>query len=234
MRKYESGIGLVEIMVALVLGLVVVLGITQIFVSSKQSFVMQDMSSRLQEDARYALTRITQDLRMAGTFGCLSLANITNKPNDFSTPIDWSSDKLTIVTSTPTSGGGRTSGAKWTILTDCRSSASTENSDAAPATGQIAIPIRKVSYKRNDSGALEVSESGGAFQPLISGVKSLTIDFGLAADAASTYVAGDYTTDVAGKADRIRSVRVTLVMDGKGKVADQSYKVVAALRNRLL
>ncbi len=69
MKPNQSGFGLVEVMVAMVLGLLVVLGITQIFVSSKQTYETQDASARLQEDARYVLSRITQELRMAGMFG---------------------------------------------------------------------------------------------------------------------------------------------------------------------
>ena len=56
MNKAEKGFGLVEVMIAVTLGIVVVLGITQIFVSAKQSYLTQDATSRLQEDARYVLS----------------------------------------------------------------------------------------------------------------------------------------------------------------------------------
>ena len=42
MKPNQSGFGLVEVMVAMVLGLLLLLGITQNFVSSKQTYETQD------------------------------------------------------------------------------------------------------------------------------------------------------------------------------------------------
>lgn len=232
----QNGFGLVEIMVSMLLGLFVVLGISQIFVSSKQTYLAQNAAATMQEDARYVLTRISQELRMAGMYGCLDATSITNRPGDFDTPINWNSgtSELTIVTSSPTSGSAATSDANWTILTDCRSTATVQANNAIPAAGQIALPIRKVAYKLVDD-QLQVKEGGGSYQTLIDGVSSLDIQFAQAATATDTYVTGDYVQAAAADMTRVRSVRVALQMaDSTGKVASQTYTVVAALRNRLL
>ncbi len=50
----QSGSGLVEIMVALIIGLLLMNGLFQIFISNKQSFRVQESQSRLQENARMA------------------------------------------------------------------------------------------------------------------------------------------------------------------------------------
>ena len=65
---------LVEIMVALTISLILLAGVMQIFLASKQTYRMQDGMSRLQENARFALHFLDQDLRMAGYHGCSSLS----------------------------------------------------------------------------------------------------------------------------------------------------------------
>ena len=238
MKPNQSGFGLVEVMVALVLGLLVVLGITQIFVSSKQTYEVQDASARLQEDARYVLSRITQELRMAGMFGCLSLGSgsVSGVPTEFDEPIAWGSNTLSIITADATTGSSAPGSADWTLTTDCRSAGVVHAGSAAPATGEMAFPIRQVEYQYDDDEqTLSVRNGGaGSFQPLITGVTSFAVSFGMAADTESTYASGSYATSAADPT-LIRSVRISLTLaDPGGKAADQNYSVVAALRNRLL
>ena len=240
-KAHNKGFGLIEIMIALVLGLVLVLGITQIFASSRQTSMVQDASARLQEDARYVLTRMTQELRMAGMFGCLSLASgsVTNVPVAFDNPISWDAPNatLSIITSNATQAVSQTSNADWTLTTDCRSGGNVVVG-AAPAAGQIALPIRQIEYKLDAAeGVLQVRNSGaGAFEPLIGNVKSLDIQFGVAASAGDTYVSGNYVAPATvGNPALIRSVRIAMVLEDENqRTADQEYTVVAALRNRLL
>lgn len=73
----QSGLGLVEIMVAIVVGLIVLDGVLQIYLSSKQTYRMQENQSRIQENGRFALQFMTRDLRMAGYIGCITIPQIT-------------------------------------------------------------------------------------------------------------------------------------------------------------
>ena len=66
----QQGVTLVELLVALVLGLAVLVGLSSVYVAAKQAFRFQESSGRLQEDASYALEVLTKDLRMAGFAGC--------------------------------------------------------------------------------------------------------------------------------------------------------------------
>ena len=66
----QRGVSLVELMVALVLSLILVAGVGQIYMGSKQTYRTQDGQSRLQENARYALEVLTRDIRSAGYLGC--------------------------------------------------------------------------------------------------------------------------------------------------------------------
>jgi type IV pilus assembly protein PilW len=61
---------LVEIMIALTLGLLLSLGIMTVFSAAGSSGKVQDALARLQENGRYATTRIAGDLRMLGAQYC--------------------------------------------------------------------------------------------------------------------------------------------------------------------
>jgi type IV pilus assembly protein PilW len=63
------GFSLVELMVALVITLILLAGIGQIYLSSKKSFTIQDTLGHQQENARYAVETIAQDLRRASYWG---------------------------------------------------------------------------------------------------------------------------------------------------------------------
>ncbi|MFK7814875.1 MAG: PilW family protein [Gammaproteobacteria bacterium] len=69
-RTMQKGFSVVELMVALVLGLFLVSGVTAMYISSKQSYRMTDNLSRLQESLRFSLEYISNDVRMAGYMPC--------------------------------------------------------------------------------------------------------------------------------------------------------------------
>ena len=77
------GFSLVELMVAITLGLIILAAVSAIFVNSKRSYSTQDRLARLQENARFAMQFITRDLRMAGYSGCAKdISNINNTLNN--------------------------------------------------------------------------------------------------------------------------------------------------------
>jgi type IV pilus assembly protein PilW len=65
----NRGFTLVELMVAMVITLILLAGIGQIFLSSKKSFNIQDSLSRMQENGRYAMETVAQDVRRTGFWG---------------------------------------------------------------------------------------------------------------------------------------------------------------------
>lgn len=153
----QRGMSLVELMVALVLGLIVSVAIFTLFVSTLKTNKTHDNLSRLQESARYALYQLQNDLRMTGFRSCLGRKGTTTDTeaaadvnlisaiqyhNDFDQPIQ----------------GFHAQGSSWTPTLDASiSSASpTQDSDiitvrfatgqgtylsASMATGSAEIPI---------------------------------------------------------------------------------------------
>jgi len=71
----QSGVSLVELMIALVISLILLGGVIQIMSSSKDSYNVQEGTSRLQQNARFAIDRIVQDVGAAGYMGCLDSAD---------------------------------------------------------------------------------------------------------------------------------------------------------------
>jgi len=91
--KHQHGISLVEVMVALVISLFLLGGIIQVYLANKSSYAFSNSISRIQENGRYALDTMTQDLRMAGFFGCAifdptNTENIVNNLNPDGTGYD--------------------------------------------------------------------------------------------------------------------------------------------------
>lgn len=71
-RRLQAGLSLIELMVALLLSAVLVLGLIEIFSASRASYLMAQGLSRAQESSRFAIDSLQRDARMSGHFGCVS------------------------------------------------------------------------------------------------------------------------------------------------------------------
>ena len=64
--RRQAGFSLVELMIAITLGLVVLLAVGSIYMGSRQTYRVQEDNARMQEAGRYALEVIGRSLRQAG------------------------------------------------------------------------------------------------------------------------------------------------------------------------
>lgn len=81
-KRYQQGVNLIEIMVAMTIGLFLVLGATTLYINSKKTTDIDDAAARLQETARYAMSIIESDVRMASYWGLSSdSSSFGNKNN---------------------------------------------------------------------------------------------------------------------------------------------------------
>lgn len=88
-KSLQSGMGLIELMVAMVLGLILVGGVLGIFISNQQVFTTNENLGRLQENARVSFELMAREIRQSG--GNLCGAKVTsNVLNDSAT--EWSSN----------------------------------------------------------------------------------------------------------------------------------------------
>ncbi len=67
--RSQTGMTLVELMVALAIGSFLVIGAVQIYNQSRQAFIVNESIARVQETAQFAMDTIEADLRMASNWG---------------------------------------------------------------------------------------------------------------------------------------------------------------------
>ncbi len=70
--KKQKGLNIIELMIAMTLGLILSAGAIQIFISTKTTNKVENALSRLQETGRYVIDVMAKDIRMAGYNGCSS------------------------------------------------------------------------------------------------------------------------------------------------------------------
>jgi type IV pilus assembly protein PilW len=174
MRRAQSGFGLLEATLALAIGLMLLAAGSQLFASGYRSWRLQEAALRLQDDARLALMRMAQDIRMAGMFGCLRL-----EPDDFDDPaarqafaqplhIGPSSLDL-VVAELPGFAGA----PDWTLLTDCSGEAQVYSGRRQSTPDLMAIPISRHRYAL-DGTTLRFTRRNNP-QPLLDHVREMRI-----------------------------------------------------------
>ena len=89
MKKFQKGISLVELLVSLLLGLVLLTGISHLFLSINRTLTLQDELSRIQENARLAIDLVASDVRSAGFTGCPMNGNLANNLTAIDGSREW-------------------------------------------------------------------------------------------------------------------------------------------------
>ncbi|MGB5834885.1 MAG: prepilin-type N-terminal cleavage/methylation domain-containing protein [Thiohalocapsa sp.] len=105
--KRSAGFSLVELMVAVTIGAMLMIGLTDLLVDSKTVYVREDQFARLQENARVATLVASRSLRTNRSLGCRSIAMaefegqftvkacdlLDTKSGDDCSHADWKSDR---------------------------------------------------------------------------------------------------------------------------------------------
>jgi len=88
----QSGMSLIELLVALTLGAFITVGIIQMFTANQRTYQVNMGQARLQESARFAMEFLAKPIRMTGFTGCFSdntdVLNVLN-PVDGETPYEY-------------------------------------------------------------------------------------------------------------------------------------------------
>lgn len=80
-RESQGGFSLIELMIAISLGLLIMAGLTSIFVKNSQARSEIERSNRQLESGRYAMTLLTEELRMAGFLAAFDPYELIIRPN---------------------------------------------------------------------------------------------------------------------------------------------------------
>jgi len=210
-RSLQQGLSLVELMVALVLGLFVVGSLIALYVNTKETYLMTENMSRLQENGRIALSMMTRDVRWADYRTCVQnelLPNAVAGTNGgtFSEPQD------TITTIYQTNG-----------CAQAQSTLTTAYSIGNGASGQPSL-------FRSINGATAVE--------MVEGIQNLDILYG--EDTDDDFVP-NYYVPIGSVADasQIVSVRLTLtartaeaIQAANGRIT-RDFTSTVVLRNRV-
>jgi len=88
-KRRIGGMSIVELMVALTIGLILLAALTRLFVSSRSTYTLEEGLARVQESGRFAMEFLAQDIRMAGYAGCSAnlsgsqVSNIVESAEDY-------------------------------------------------------------------------------------------------------------------------------------------------------
>ena len=72
----QTGFTLVEVLVAVTISMILLVGVIQIFATTKRTYRLDESLARLQENGRFATDILARDVRMAGFQGCANMAGL--------------------------------------------------------------------------------------------------------------------------------------------------------------
>ncbi|MEN5142062.1 PilW family protein [Pseudomonas juntendi] len=174
MRRCQAGFGLLEMVLALAIGLVLLAAASQLFVSAHQTWRLQSTAVRMQDDARLALLRMAQDIRMAGMFGCLRLGPddflVPGAEQAFARPLASGPSSLSLVVAELPGYAGD---PDWTLLTNCINKVEVHQARAQGSDKLMAVPVSRHRYVQ--VGSTLYFARRGRNQPLVDHVRELRV-----------------------------------------------------------
>lgn len=78
MPRVQRGLTLIEVLVAMTIGLLLLIALGSLLIGSTRSFKVQDDFARMQDNGAYAMNAIGNSIRMAGFYGYASSGEILN------------------------------------------------------------------------------------------------------------------------------------------------------------
>ena len=94
----SAGFGLIELMIGLVIGSVLLLGLSQVFSTSRNTYQASEGLARAQENSRFAMDFLQRDVRMAGHMGCVNdIAHFLATPPELFSHFLTQADRTTSV-----------------------------------------------------------------------------------------------------------------------------------------
>lgn len=84
--RASCGLSLIELLIAMVMGLSLAAGVMQVYVGNSQTERDQEARARMQENGRFAIGYLARELRMAGYLGCLASIEETDINNTLDGP----------------------------------------------------------------------------------------------------------------------------------------------------
>ncbi|GMQ95630.1 MAG: hypothetical protein BMS9Abin14_078 [Gammaproteobacteria bacterium] len=200
--RHQSGLTLIELMVAMVLGLVLMGVAISVFLSNRETHRVVNNLARVQENGRFALEQISQIVRMSGYQG--------------DTAAQWVLGPLTQATSgvNRLAGTNNTTNGSDTITVAFRGADDTFIKDCQGVSVVAAdTVVNQYALSANNELTCSVSRNGGAAQTLVvvDGVEAMQVMYGIDTngdDAADQYVTSPNVADM----EDVVSLRLGLLL----------------------
>jgi type IV pilus assembly protein PilW len=194
----QTGFSLIEMMVALTIGLFLLGGVLAIYVNSKQSYRQNDAMGRLQENARFAFQMLSRELQGAGFPGCsgsdgtIAVTNNLNPYGKDGTTTDKVASFAWDFRRSAVEGFEATSASAWSSITDGTPSVSLSGADVAPGVigGTDVIVVRSPdSISVRIKGQPNGNEVGATCLDAVSGLPTANLKVEPEPDATSPRLA---------------------------------------------
>ncbi len=100
--RHAAGVSLIELMVALTIGLVMMGGAVTVYLKARDTYATSETTARLQETGRYALGIIESDVRMANFWGLNNRADFVTANGSSVFPVcstitNWATDAVNYI-----------------------------------------------------------------------------------------------------------------------------------------
>lgn len=254
--RTQLGLTLIELMISMVIGLVLVLFVGTLFLTSKASFRLNDDNARLQEDASYALNLIGRNLMQAGYGNVVSstTTDFTNPDgtaaqglkgcdNGFKSPIAAPIDFDCATTGNPSMQISYRVEDAYDADTGAGADCNGQNASKEPGILAKGIVVNRffLSIKAGDTApSLYCNGNGGTVagtvsQPVLGGVEGMTVLYG--ADTNGTFTPDQYLNAAGVEAlplsatnkkdwNQVVSVQVCLLVSSANNVTNGNHSYV--------
>ena len=229
----QQGLTLVEMMIAMTLWLLLMTGVTQIFISNKQTYSTTQTLGQVEENGRFALDFLVKAIRKAGYTSDSSKNSSGIKP--FLAGSDCPS-----TTACTSNGSGSSGNDRMAVEFDSTGSTDCNGNSSASTPPVIADVFWIANDSTTNTNALycqgyDITGSKwlGSAQPLVPGIETLQVLYGEVTGAGTAGVPDHYVSaNKVSDWSKIKSVRIAVLAQsasaGSGQNQTRKYAVLDA------
>lgn len=214
--KYQRGLSLIELMIAILISSLLLLGVLELFINTNSADRSSTALNRTQESGRLLLSIIGTDALRAGYQGC-SAASSTTKAGGFNFPADAltaAAASVTLRYATPTDTGTLFGNNKSCANDDLYLYTATYSN--CPLNG-----IQRICKRSN----------GGNNDPIVDNARIVSIEFAVPTGGNLTW--SDSASVSAADLANVGALRLTLEVSEPREAITRTYSSTYQLRNRI-
>lgn len=223
---HQKGLSLIELLIAMLLGLMLTAGALQMMLSSQQIYQATDTLSRIQENGRFALNFLSKDIRMAGY-------NTDEDPSEIAIgKIFW--DGACGASNPCTTNGAGSDSDQIGILMDPSNDLDCQG-NAVASENTVIANVYYIDDPENDQisslycHGYDLSTNtwvnNSTAQPLVDGVENMQLLYGITSPTANNMITSYISADDVIDWGQIGAVRVSLLLNN-GQAAGNSNNQV--------